>query len=447
MYTRFALHPPILTRILLLIIPLSLTAFGTMGVGAQDTLAPGGTATPTPWVRGTESVSPTPSVTPYILPTLDPSTHATISVQATEDAAQATQEAAQATPTPPPPVTPEILGTPTPYGTPAEPVVATPTLAQEPWSPQPKHTAPFWEVSYWNNPSLSGEAVMMGTDVNLDHDWGTGSPHSTVSADRFSARWKRYIDVAAGTYRFTATSDDGIRVIVDGRSIIDQWTDHPAQTFTGDVDLAAGHHLVTVEYYENTGHATARASWAQVPATFHGWTGEYFDNRWLSGSPILTRDDATIDFDWDNGSPAAGIPSDGFSVRWTRTIHFEAGSYFFTAASDDGIRVTVDGRPVIDQWYDHPVRTFTGEISLTAGHHLVVVEYYENMGHASARVWWGPATPGGWRGEYFDNRWLYGLPVLVRSDAKIDFNWGHGSPSPGIPSDAFSVSWSRPSPE
>jgi hypothetical protein len=397
MYTRFAPHPPILTRILLLVIPLSLTAFGTMGMAAEGTLAPGGTATPTPWVRGTESVSPTPSVTPYILPTLDPSTHATISVQATEDAYRATQEAALATPTPPPPVTPEMLGTPTPYGTPAEPVVATPTLAQEPWSPQPKHTAPFWEVSYWNNPSLSGEAVMRGTDVNLDHDWGTGSPHSTVSVDRFSARWTRYIDVAAGTYRFTATSDDGIRVIVDGRSIIDQWTDHPAQTFTGDVDLTAGHHLVTVEYYENTGYAVARVSWAAVPVAPHDWRGEYFANRWLGGVPVLVRDDAKIDFDWGYGSPAAGIPGDGFSVRWTRNVYLEPGSYRFTTTTDDGVRLWVNHHLLIDRWQDQPLRSHTGTIHL-AGDVPIKMEYYENGGMAAARLTWtrvggGPPPP------------------------------------------------------
>ena len=395
MCTRFAPHSPILTRILLLIIPLSLTAFGTMGVGAQGTLALAGTATPTAWVRGTEGVSPTPSMTPYILPTLDPSTHATISVQATEDAARATQEAARATPTPPPPVTPEMLGTPTPYGTPVETVVATPTPAPEPWSPQLQHTAPFWEVSYWNNPSLSGEPVMMGTDVNLDHDWGTGSPHSTVSTDRFSARWTRYIDVAAGTYRFTATSDDGIRVIVDGRSIIDQWTDHPAQTFIGDVDLATGHHLVTVEYYENTGYAVARLAWAAVPVAPYDWRGEYFANRWLGGAPVLVRDDAKIDFDWGYGSPATGMPGDGFSARWTRNAYFEPGSYRFTTTTDDGVRLWVNHHLLIDQWNDQPLRSHTGTMYLV-GDVPIKMEYYENGGVAAAWLNWarvGGGTP------------------------------------------------------
>jgi hypothetical protein len=77
---------------------------------------------------------------------------------------------------------------------------------------QPQHTAPYWQVSYWNNPTLSGPPVVQRSEAHLDSHWGNGSPAPGVPADRFSARWTRYIDVAPGNYRFTATADDGIRV-------------------------------------------------------------------------------------------------------------------------------------------------------------------------------------------------------------------------------------------
>jgi hypothetical protein len=53
--------------------------------------------------------------------------------------------------------------------------------------------------------------VVQGADAHLDWDWGSGSPHASVNSDHLSGRWTRYIDMTAGTYRFTATSDDGIR--------------------------------------------------------------------------------------------------------------------------------------------------------------------------------------------------------------------------------------------
>src|SRR5687768_2232522 len=109
---------------------------------------------------------------------------------------------------------------------------ASPALAQEPITPQ--HTDPVWGAWYWNNTTLSGPPVLQRSEANLDFDWGGGSPDPAISADRFSARWLRYIDVPPGTYRFTATSDDGIRVWLDGALIIDQWYDHSATTVNVD---------------------------------------------------------------------------------------------------------------------------------------------------------------------------------------------------------------------
>jgi len=324
-------------------------------------------------------------------------------------------------------------------------VVISPAHAQTPEPPQVEHTAPYWDVVYWNNTSLTGDPAAIAQETELDHDWGAGSPHSNVNPDQFSARWTRYIDVTDGRYRFTAVSDDGIRVYVDDELIIDQWYDHSRLRFTADADLASGHHLVTVEYYENRGDAVVQVSWETAPTTHGVWRGEYYDNRWFRGSPFRHDVDA-IDFNWGYGSPAPSIPSDGFSVRWTRTAYFNAGTYRFTASSDDGIRVYVDGQQVVKGgWYDHPTRTFVGEITLKEGEHQIVVEYYENAGLATAKVTWGPASSpsDGWNGEYFDNPSLSGAPLLIRNDDRIDFDWDYGSPAWEIPDDRFSVRWRR----
>lgn len=305
----------------------------------------------------------------------------------------------------------------------------------------PEHSDPYWQVSYWNNMSLSGDPVVDSAHAHIDWDWGGGSPHPAVRGDRFSARWTRYVDSAAGTYRFTVTSDDGVRVYVDGNLIIDEWHDHPAQTFTADISLAAGHHRVVVEYYENTGHASIKLWWEAAPGPSGRWRGQYYNNRWLSGQPALVRKDADINFDWGSGSPGPAIPGDGFSARWARSVQLESGTYRFTATSDDGIRLLVDGRTVIDQWSDHPPTKFTGYLRLTAGEHEVIVEYYESRGRAMVQVSWEPVPPQAWAAEYFDNRWLRGPATLMRDDADIDFHWGTGAPAAGLPRDGFSVRW------
>lgn len=264
--------------------------------------------------------------------------------------------------------------------------LATPAYAQE-QEPVVKHNAPYWNVAFWNNMTLSGSPVLHETHAQLDFDWGGGSPHPSVSTDRFSARWARYIEVAAGTYRFSATSDDGIRVYVDGGMILDAWYDHAVQTFTADVSLAAGHHLVVVEYYEHLGDAVAKLFWAPVNPEPRFWRGEYYNNPWLGGSPTLVRDDPQIDFDWGWGSPAPGIPMDLFSVRWTRTLGLAPGMYRFTTTTDDGVRLWVNDHLLIDRWLDQALSSYSGTIYV-AGDASIKMEYYERGGVAVARLMW-----------------------------------------------------------
>lgn len=259
------------------------------------------------------------------------------------------------------------------------------SLAQDAVFGQPGDT--HWFATYWNSISIWGAPVLQRQESELNHDWGSGSPHPSVIADRFSARWTRFIDVAAGTYRFSATSDDGIRVYVDHNPIISGWYDHPAQTFTADVQLAAGSHLVVVEYYENMGDAVAKLSWVPLPIRPDLWRGEYFTNPWLGGTPALGRDDQYIDFHWGYGSPAPGIPADGFSVRWTRTMTFEPGWYRFTTTTDDGVRLWAGDQLLIDRWRDQPLESFSATTYL-AGSVLIRMEYYENGGVAAARLAW-----------------------------------------------------------
>jgi hypothetical protein len=264
--------------------------------------------------------------------------------------------------------------------------------------PAPQHSDPSWWVSYWNNTTLSGSPVLERSEPNLDHDWGTGSPDPGVHADGFSARWTRYLDLAAGTYRFTATGDDGIRVSVDGSPIIDEWYDHPAKTVSTDKALVAGHHLVVVEFYENMGDAIARLSWMPL-TTITNWRGEYFNNKALSGAPALVRDDSQINFAWGSGSPAPGtIGKDNFSVRWTRSLNLAAGSYRFSMTVDDGGRLWVNGHLLIDVWKDQAPRTYTGVLYLPGGSVPVKMEFYENTGGATAQLSWtkadGSPDPG-----------------------------------------------------
>src|SRR5690606_16360521 len=124
----------------------------------------------------------------------------------------------------------------------------------------------------------------------------------------------------------------------------------------------------------------------------NAWRGEYFNNMTLSGAPLVTRDDAAVNFDWGTGSPAPGIAADQFSVRWTRTLNFNPGTYRFDVFSDDGVRLWVNNVLVIDQWRNQSDGRFSANVNLSGNANLRV-EYFENAGRAAISVAWSP--PGG----------------------------------------------------
>jgi PA14 domain len=261
------------------------------------------------------------------------------------------------------------------------------------WSLQ--STFPNWKGAYFNNQTLSGSPVFTRNDANISFNWGSGSPAPNIPADHFSVRWTRTVYFDPGTYRFTATADDGVRVWVDGALLIDRWIDQSPTTYIADISLGAGNHTVKMEYYEDRGGAVAQLSYARITPTPSGvWHGQYFSNMYLSGPPVLVRDDPVLNFNWGTGSPGPAVPTDHFSAKWDSVQTLSAtGNYTILATSDDGVRVWVDGVIAIDDWYDHPPTTFTSVRYLAAGAHNLHVEYYENTVGALIRVQITPNAP------------------------------------------------------
>jgi hypothetical protein len=247
-----------------------------------------------------------------------------------------------------------------------------------------------WKGEYWENRTLEGNPLLTRNDVLLDFDWKTGSPDSRLPSDGFSARWTRKLAFEAATYRFRLLTDDGARLWIDDRLVIDEWRDGAARERAVDVPLAAGDHVLRVDFYENTVSARIRLQWEKTSAdAYPDWRGEYWPNTKLSGNQALIRNDARIDFNWGQGSPSVGIPENSFSARWTRTLSFQAGIYRFTARADDGVRVYVDGVRIIDEWHASKGDVqYQVQRSIKAGQHQIVVEYYESGGDALIKVAW-----------------------------------------------------------
>lgn len=115
-----------------------------------------------------------------------------------------------------------------------------------------------------------------------------------------------------------------------------------------------------------------------------GLTAEYFNNVDLKGEPALTRTDAHVAFDWSLGSYAEGQPIDNFSARWTGYYTPEhSGKYALSVSGDDGFRLYIDDKLVIDDWNYQGETLVTKPLELEAGKaYKVRLEYFEGTGEA-----------------------------------------------------------------
>ena len=432
---------------------------------------------------------------------------------------------------------------------------------------------------YYANQTLSGDPTLIRTDAQINFDWGNHSPDPSLQPEDFSARWQGNFTFSAGSYTFKIITSDGIRFYIDGNVVLDMWRDQAPMFYTVAQQMTSGTHLLTVEYYEKSGGATAQLSWAgasnggqaaptvssftaqpssvapnqpvtlawnvagatsisidngigdvtgrsnvtaypsqtttyvlsasnasgsttanvtvtvaasgpdtqpptaptllsavaksanevdllwtassdntgvagyqiirngvmissvpgaalvyvdntvvpgatytysvaaydaagnvsspsaslqvttptapppvvtsSCPGPANGaFTGCYYANTTLSGNPTLVRTDNQVNFDWANGAPDNSLTPLNFSATWQGQFTFAAGTYLFTIVTSDGMRVSIDGNSILDEWRDQSPMIYTVTQSVSQGTHLISIQYYERTGGATAHVSW-----------------------------------------------------------
>jgi len=138
-----------------------------------------------------------------------------------------------------------------------------------------------------------------------------------------------------------------------------------------------------------------------VPATLFttpdgkpGLQAEYFKNRELTGTPAITRTDKNIDFNFIQmplpGFSNGAFASENFSARWTGFFTpSEPGTYQLGLRADDGFRLWIDGKMLVEDWTTHGISTKMANIKLEKGHkYALKVEYFQAMGDAIAQMVW-----------------------------------------------------------
>ena len=278
---------------------------------------------------------------------------------------------------------------------------------------------------YYNGRNFEHK-VLSRVDQRLDFNWQPGERVGPgIDQQAFSVRWtgKLYAPVE-GTYNFIVNTDNGVRVWVDGRLLIADWDVYTLNTFRKETRLAAGRYYdLKIEYTNYMGPAVFRLAWEYpregtatsglphytpedvIPAKYlftqpppdqtavstsdavapsrtghpgggNGLLGEYFRGEYF-GEKVFTRIDRKIDFYWEGG-PGPDIHDTDFSVRWTGKLLAPAdGKYKFMVNVNDGARLWVGGKLVLDEWRLEPGRQYQTEIELQGGRYYdVKLEYF-----------------------------------------------------------------------
>ncbi len=115
---------------------------------------------------------------------------------------------------------------------------------------------------YYNNINFSG-TYLSRNDSNIDFSWGSGSPDPSIEYNTFSILWEGGLEVPeSGDYTFYVTADDGVRLKINGNTIIDEWNDQTVSTFSGTITLTGNQQIpLELSYYENGVYASVKLEW------------------------------------------------------------------------------------------------------------------------------------------------------------------------------------------
>jgi beta-glucosidase len=160
-------------------------------------------------------------------------------------------------------------------------------------------------------------------------------------------------------------------------------------------------------YRERINTLTIASDYLQTPEGKPGLKGGYFANKNLEGDPVMVRTDETVAFKWDKKSPSSemisrgewpsdkALPADNFSIRWTgQLIPPQTKLYELSVRNDDGCRLYIDDKMLINDWSEHFAQSSTAKIQLEQGKaYNIRLEYFESTKEAEMTLGWDLGVP------------------------------------------------------
>lgn len=321
-------------------------------------------------------------------------------------------------------------------------------------------SADNWMAAYYNNTNLTGTGNVFGgksssSKINrIFYNWGNGAPNNKTNSNNFSAS---YYKLLGKTDYFVHTiADDGISVSLNGKSLFDRWSSSSGAETKGLITgLQSSGSVLKVNYLEKSNKAFVSAD--ALP--FGQWVGYYYANESLKGLPAnkqIIKGDQNGAFSFDIGynAPISGVPKNNYTAKFVTAMKLTAGEYMINSIADDGIRVYVDDKLVLDRWgkgnsakdvVKFTVSDFQNQDASTKNVHWIKVEYLEKGGKSKLDFNLKPLdqslTTTSWLNIFYPNKNASGNGKLLGATSTIQNNWGKNSPMAGIPANGFSASF------
>ena len=274
------------------------------------------------------------------------------------------------------------------------------------------------------------------TDTNVNFSWGSGSPDPSLPADWFFVRWTGQVQPQySQDYTFYTTSDDGVRLWIDGKLIIDHWQTGGGQNYSAVVSnmVAGKKYDIRVEYFDQTSGATMILQWSStsqlkepIPTT------QLYPN---SGPFVLSL--APLDVVMTSGSSAANVftvtpaGSGPFTYQWTRNGTNVVGATTSSISLNNVLLAHAGTYNVVVS------NAYAGQTSiLPATLHVVtsastgtgtglLADYYQSVYSATTT-------------QPLSNSLA---PTFSTVDPSVDFNWQSAPPFETMLPDGFVVRW------
>lgn len=119
--------------------------------------------------------------------------------------------------------------------------------------------------AYYGNMNLTGSPTVTEIDPTINFDWNGDSPVNGVPGNNWSGEWTGTIEpLGSGNYKFYTTSDDGVRLWINGNLVIDDWTDHGSTVDTSAaIALVGGQkYSIKLDFYQDQGGSLLQLSWS-----------------------------------------------------------------------------------------------------------------------------------------------------------------------------------------